>query len=66
MNCPKCNSRLVRAKRGHKTQENTTEIEVVDLWACQNKRCEWYAGEDLQNPEHVAKRDSAIIQSVDY
>ncbi len=66
MNCPKCGMRTTRALRGNKSAENTTKIETVEVWACTNKRCEWYAGPDLSKPLHTANRTSTIEDSVDY
>lgn len=66
MNCPRCGMRAMRGNTGHKTQDNTTEIEYVEQWCCTNKNCELYAGTDITNPLHVARRKSDILQSVDF
>jgi len=66
MKCPRCGMRATRGRIGNKTQENTTEIEYVEQWCCTNKNCDLYAGPDLNNPLHVAKRKSEIKQSVDF
>ena len=46
MNCTVCNKHMMRVKHVE------TETEIIDTYACINKRCDKFAGNDLNNPEY--------------
>lgn len=55
MKCPKCESDCRIAGNIFKSSMSSEDVFSVQTIVCVNRRCELYAGTDLNNPLHIVK-----------